>query len=158
MSPPIVPLHVLALAFAYLCGSLVALVHSGTLPEGSSCSAANNRIDPLSHRFIDDCDDKTFCSGSVNGTCVPRRCRTDLFPFGYKDGDVLPPLCGPDSFCPDEGGGCMPLVQVGQPCQMNQDRQCGPPPNWQELAGDWNFNGSLCLGSICSCVLSLRFL
>ena len=148
-------LHVLI--FVYLCGSLVIPVLSGTSPEGSPCSTANNRIDKLSYRFIDDCDDKTFCSGSVDGSCVPKRCRTDVFPFGYKNGDILPPLCDSGSFCPDEGGGCRPLVEVGQPCQLNQDRQCAPPPNWQELASDWNFNGSLCLESTCSCVSSIGF-
>ena len=148
-------LHVLI--FVYLCGFLVIPVLSGTSPEGSPCSTANNRIDKLSHRFIDDCDDKTFCSGSVDGSCVPKRCRTDVFPFGYKNGDILPPLCDSGSFCPDEGGGCRPLVEVGQPCQLNQDRQCAPPPNWQELASDWNFNGSLCLESACSCVSSIGF-
>ena len=147
------------LIFAYLLGSLMISVQSGISPEGSPCSTANNRIDKLSHRFMDDCDDKTFCSGSVNGSiCVPKRCRTDVFPFGYKIGDVLPPLCDTGSFCPDEGAGCKPLVEVGQPCQLNQDRQCAPPPNWQELASDWNFNGSLCLGSFCSCVSFPRLL
>jgi len=144
------------LVLIYLCGSLIVPVQSGISPEGSPCSTANNRIDRLSHRFIDDCDDKTFCSASVDGTCIPKRCRTDVFPFGYKDGDVLPPLCDSGSFCPDEGGGCRPLVGVGQPCQLNQDRQCAPPSNWQELGSDWNFNGSLCLGSACSCVSSIR--
>ena len=149
--------HVLILVFVCLSGVFVIPVRSGTSPEGSPCSTANNRIDKLSHRFIDDCDDKNFCSGSVNGTCIPKKCRADVFPFGYKDEDVLPPLCDPGSFCPDEGGGCRPLVEVGQPCQLNQDRQCAPPPNWQDLASDWNFNGSVCLGSVCSCVSSLRF-
>ena len=139
------------LIFLYFCGSFIS-VQSGTSPEGSPCSTANNRIDKLSHRFIDDCDDKTFCSGSLGGSCIPKKCRTDVFPFGYKNGDVLPPLCDSGSFCPDEGGGCRSLVEVGQPCQLNQDRQCAPPPNWAELATDWNFNGSLCLGSVCSCV------
>ena len=147
----------LIFVYVYLYGSLlISGVRSGTSPEGSSCSTANNRIDKLSHRFVDDCDDKTFCSGPVGGSCIPKRCRTDVFPFGYKDGDVLPPLCDPGSFCPDEGGGCVPLVEVGRPCQMNQDRQCAPPPNWQELASDWNSNGSVCLGSVCSCVSSFR--
>ena len=156
MPLPFLSSHVLILVYIYLCGSLVISVRSGTLPEGSPCSTANSRIDKLSHRFIDDCDDKTFCSGSVDGTCTPKRCRTDMFPFGYKDGTVPPPLCSSGSFCPDEGDGCRPFVGVGQPCQLYQDRQCAPPPNWQELASDWNFNGSLCLGSICSCVSSLR--
>lgn len=149
-------LRVLIFIYVYVCGSLVITVRSGASPEGSPCSTANNRIDRLSHRFIDDCDDKTFCSGSADGTCIPKRCRTDVFPFGFKDGDVLPPLCDPGLFCPDEGGGCRPLVEVGQACQLNQDRQCAPPPDWQELASDWNFNGSMCLGSVCSCVSSLR--
>ena len=146
------------LVLIYLCGLLVVPVQSGTSPEGSPCSTANNRIDRLSHRFIDDCDDKTFCSASINGTCIPKRCRTDVFPFGYKEGDALPPLCDSGSFCPDEGGGCRPLVVVGQPCQLNQDRQCAPPPDWKELGSDWNFNGSLCLGSACSCVSSYQIL
>lgn len=149
--------HALIFVCTCICGFLVPLARCGTLPEGSPCSTSNNRIDELSHRFIDDCDDKTFCSGSIDGTCIPKRCRTDLFPFGYKDEDVLPPLCDPGFFCPDEGGGCRPLVEVGLPCQMNQDRQCAPAPDWRELASDWNYNGSLCLGSICSCVSSLGF-
>ncbi|KAF9778980.1 hypothetical protein BJ322DRAFT_1090761 [Thelephora terrestris] len=98
------------------------------LPEGSLCSTSNNRIYKLSNRFIDDCDDKTFCSGSANGTCIPKRCRTDLFPFGNKDGDLLLALCDPGSYCPDEGAG-------RKPSRI-----------------DWNLNGSLCLGSACSCV------
>ena len=157
LKPPSLPSsHLLVFVCVYICGSLITPAQCGTLPEGSPCSSAHNRIDKLSHRFIDDCDDKTFCSGSPDGICIPKRCRADLFPFGYKDGDVLPPLCDPGSFCPDEGGGCVPLVEVGRPCQMNQDRECAPPPNWQELASDWNFNGSLCLGSVCSCVPSFR--
>ena len=147
--------HVLIFVYAYIRGWLLPLAWCGTLPEGSPCSTSNTRIDKLSHRFIDDCDDKTFCSGSVDTTCIPKRCRTDLFPFGYKDEDILPPLCDPGLYCPDEGAGCRPLVDVGQPCQMNQDRQCTPPSDWEELASDWNFNGSLCLGSVCSCVCFL---
>ncbi|KAI0080919.1 hypothetical protein K474DRAFT_1636472 [Panus rudis PR-1116 ss-1] len=117
--------------------------------EGLTCSSNNNRLDSSTHRFTSDCDDKTFCSAAVNGTCQPRECRRDEFPFGFQADDVLPPLCSDGSFCPDEGDGCKDLVAVGQPCQLNRDDQCAPPDNWEELSSPQNFNGSLCLQSTC---------
>jgi hypothetical protein len=125
-------------------------VFAGNAVLGSACSTDKNRIDPFSHRYLDDCDDKTFCSGPINGTCVLKLCRSDEFPFGFKPGDYLPLLCPDGAFCPDEGSGCQPLSIVGAPCQLNKDDQCAPPPNWQELFSNQNANGSLCFGSVCT--------
>ncbi|KAJ7111925.1 hypothetical protein C8R44DRAFT_711519 [Mycena epipterygia] len=118
---------------------------------GVHCSSNNNRLDPASKKFVSDCSDQTFCSGSdiSNATCVPRQCRRDEFPFGFADGAVLPPLCPRGMFCPDEGSGCRPLVTAGRPCELNRDEQCAPPPNWADLASTQNFNGSICLRSVC---------
>jgi hypothetical protein len=126
-----------------------ALVIAGNAPEGSSCTTDNNHIDRFSHKYLDDCDDRTFCSGSINGTCVPKTCRSDEFPFGFKSGEIIPPLCPEGTFCPDEGSGCQPLSAFGAPCQLNKDDQCAPAQNWQELASNQNVNGSLCLNSTC---------
>lgn len=121
------------------------------------CSTSNDRLDPYSHKFFSDCDEKTFCSAPINGTCLSRRCRRDEYPFGFTPGEVIPPLCPDDSFCPDEGSGCMPLLSVGSRCQLNRDDQCGPPKDWMTLANHQNFNGSLCLHSTCVYVLSSFF-
>ena len=144
---------------------VVPSVLAGNIEEGGACSTSNDRLDPSSHIFLSDCTDTTFCaasnssvqgnttssasSSSADGTCQARRCRRDEFPFGYNDGQPLPPLCGSGSFCPDEGSGCKPLVGPGQTCQLNRDDQCSPPKTWQNLASEWNFNGSLCLHSTC---------
>lgn len=122
----------------------------GSVPSGGSCSTDNNRLDPATHKFLTDCDDKTFCSGSTNGTCQPKLCRRDEFPFGYQFGDILPPMCARDSFCPDEGSGCQPLLRVGRVCQLERDDQCAPPSNWPNLASSQNYNGSICLQSTCT--------
>ncbi|KAH9987314.1 hypothetical protein BJV74DRAFT_774147 [Russula compacta] len=116
---------------------------------GKACSIASNRLDPRTRRFISDCDSQTFCSGIVNGTCISRRCRREEFPPGYHTNQTVPPLCGVGSFCPDEGDACRPLVAVGQPCQFNRDDQCAPS-NIPELADYHNFDGSICLHSICT--------
>ncbi|KAL7280424.1 hypothetical protein ACG7TL_005352 [Trametes sanguinea] len=126
------------------------LVYSGETSLGAVCSTDNDRLDSASHKFLSDCDDTTFCSASVNGTCQPRLCRRDEFPFGFTNFTSLPPLCQNGTFCPDEGSGCKPLSAVGSACQMDRDDQCAPPPNWADLASNQNFNGSLCLKSTCT--------
>ncbi|KAJ7442417.1 hypothetical protein FB451DRAFT_1297266 [Mycena latifolia] len=115
------------------------------------CSSNNNHLDPASKKFISDCSDQTFCSGTniANSTWIPRQCRRDEFPFGFSASEVLPPLCPRGTFCPDEGSGCRPLVPAGHPCELNRDEQCAPPPDWEDLASTQNFNGSICLHSIC---------
>ncbi|KDQ52677.1 hypothetical protein JAAARDRAFT_138239 [Jaapia argillacea MUCL 33604] len=131
-----------------LC-SFLAYALGGTVTEGGSCSASDNHLEPASHKFLTDCDDKTFCSGTTNGTCVPRRCRADEFPYGFQPGDVLPSMCSQGSYCPDDGSQCVPLIAAGQPCEMNRDNQCAPGPDHIQLSSNQNFNGSICLQSTC---------
>ncbi|KAH9846143.1 hypothetical protein C2E23DRAFT_744760 [Lenzites betulinus] len=121
----------------------------GDSDVGFRCSTTNDRLDSASHKFISDCGETTFCTG-VNGTCQARQCRRDEFPFGFANFTALPALCGNGTYCPDEGSGCAPLLAVGSACQMDRDDQCSPPPNWQALASNQNFNGSLCLKSLCT--------
>ena len=128
---------------------LLSLVTAGTVPEGGLCSSNNDHLDPSTLKFLSECTDQTFCSGNINGTCIPRQCRRDEFPFGFGPGVALPPICPQGSFCPDEGSGCKPLAPLGQPCQLNRDEQCAPPLDWQDLESSQNFNGSICLHSIC---------
>ena len=152
--------------FSVLFLGALPSVFAGNVAAGGACSPSDDRLDPSSHIFLSDCTDTTFCAASntslagntaspaspsnVNGTCQVRRCRRDEFPFGYNEGQPLPPLCGSGTFCPDEGSGCKPLVGPGQACQLNRDDQCAPPPKgWQNLASQWNFNGSICLQSTC---------
>lgn len=137
------------LLHAYILLTARCLVFAGFVPEGGPCSADNNHLDVASHKFISECTDRTFCSRSVNGTCIPRQCRRDEFPFGYDD-YPLPPQCDEGSFCPDEGNECKPLVAVGETCQLNRDEQCAPPLDWMDLVTTQNFNGSICLHSICT--------
>lgn len=130
--------------------SLFLRAACGNVPLGGSCLMANNRIDPDTHKFIADCDEKTFCS-PTNNTCRPKGCRRDEFPFGYAADDVLPPLCAhaDGMFCPDAGSACERLVQVGQPCEMNRDEQCVSPPNSDLLSSSDNSDGAICLLSTC---------
>lgn len=128
---------------------------------GLPCSANNDHLDPASHKFLSDCGETTFCSAPTNGTCQPRQCRRDEFPFGFTNFTALPALCQNGTYCPDEGSGCKPLLAEGGACQLDRDDQCAPPPNWIDVASNQNFNGSLCLQSTCTYAmgyLSLWFL
>ena len=132
----------------------ITVTIAGSVPQGGPCSASNNTLDPASHKFVSECTDATFCSAASNGTCVPRLCRRDEFPF--RSGDSLaasvPPLCNTGFFCPDEGTGCKPQGPVGSACQLNRDEQCAPPSeDWNDQAAgsQQSFNGSICLHSFC---------
>jgi len=135
----------------FLLISLFSLVHAGTVGKDGPCSTGNNRLQPGTFQFWSECDSQTFCSDQ--GLCVKKRCRRDDFPFGYPQGDDLPPKCREGEFCPDEGTDCQPLLPVGSPCQLNRDDQCEPPPNFKELADTTGFglnvNGSVCLNNVC---------
>ncbi|KAF7423967.1 hypothetical protein PC9H_009267 [Pleurotus ostreatus] len=124
--------------------------NAGTLPPGAPCSPAHDHLDLISHKFVSQCSDLTFCRTSNNdtvgdlnvtlsggeggnGTCIPRLCRRDEFPFGYdREEDIygvdvqpdLPPMCAQDMYCPDEGSGCKSVLTPGQKCQMGRDEQC----------------------------------
>ena len=134
---------------AWASPALAAISESPPTALGKPCSIASNHLDPRTKKFASDCDAQTFCSGTVNGTCVARQCRRDEFPFGYHANQTQPGLCPEGSFCPDEGDACRPLVAVGQPCQFNRDDQCAPS-DIPELANYHNFNGSVCLNSVCT--------
>ncbi|KAH7924225.1 hypothetical protein BV22DRAFT_1067208, partial [Leucogyrophana mollusca] len=134
-------------------GCYVVAIYAGAVTQGGACSLNGTRLDTGTHRMLTDCADKYFCSDSTNGTgtCVPRQCRRDEFPYGYDHKETLPPLCARETFCPDEGSGCTSLRAVGQPCQLNRDEQCASPPNWhsaQPLESHAT-NGSICLQGIC---------
>ncbi|KDQ24232.1 hypothetical protein PLEOSDRAFT_685, partial [Pleurotus ostreatus PC15] len=100
------------------------------------CSPAHDHLDLISHKFVSQCSDLTFCrtgGEGGNGTCVPRLCRRDEFPFGYdREEDIygvdvqpdLPPMCAQGMYCPDEGSGCKSVLTPGQKCQMGRDEQC----------------------------------
>lgn len=147
-------MHVLRAVFLiFLQSTLSALVAASESPPtalGRACSTTN-RLDPRTRRFTSDCDAQTFCSssGTINGTCVPRQCRREEFLSGHGTNQTVPVLCPAGSFCPDEGDACRPLAPVGQPCQFNRDDQCAPS-DAPELADYHNFDGSVCLHSICT--------
>ncbi|KAJ3800575.1 hypothetical protein GGU11DRAFT_676980 [Lentinula aff. detonsa] len=128
---------------------LALQAYAGTTSVGGPCSASRDHLDPNTHKFMSDCSDLAYCSGSENGTCLARTCRRDEFPFGYSTPDALPPLCLSGSFCPDEGNGCKTQVSPGSACQMNRDEQCARAINWQEISSLENFYGSICLRTVC---------
>jgi hypothetical protein len=129
--------------------SLATTSGSSSTTLGKPCSISANRLDPRTRRFTSDCDAQTFCSGAINGTCLPRQCRREEFPFGYRADQKPPALCPAGSFCPDEGDACHPVGAVGQPCQFNRDDQCASSYT-AGLADYNNSNGSICLRSVCT--------
>ncbi|KAF5390690.1 hypothetical protein D9757_002675 [Collybiopsis confluens] len=140
---------IFGLAVLTFFASIAVYVSASTIQAGASCSTTRDHLDPNTHKFVSDCSDTAYCSGSSNGTCVPRKCRRDIFPFGYSFLDEIPPLCPAGTFCPDEGDGCRAQGTVGDACQMNRDEQCARAANWQDFAGDGNSYGSICLNSAC---------
>ncbi|KLO07956.1 hypothetical protein SCHPADRAFT_881025 [Schizopora paradoxa] len=158
-------LRILSISFSIVYGIC------GTIMEGGNCTVSNNRIDATTHKFLSDCDDRTYCAPShsnssspqlnrrdgnntttlVGGTCMKRLCRKDEFQYGFQPTEELPPLCDRGSFCPDEGSGCIPLRPSGSYCELERNYQCAAPPNWGKLSSDFNlnFNGSVCLQSKC---------
>lgn len=150
------------LSLAILLLRAASYTLAGDILFGGNCSAANNRIDPSSRILKTDCDVQTYCT--PNGRCGTRRCRRDQWPYGYALGESLPPMCPNGLFCPDEGSGCMPLIAVGQQCQLDRDGmshlrfaqirsswrytitdECAPPPSSSNLPT----NSSICLQSRC---------
>lgn len=130
----------------------IAYTIAGSVSQGGPCSAAHNRLEPSSHTFLSECTESTFCSAAINGTCMPRNCRRDDFPF-HADSTPPPPLCAKGFFCPDEGSGCTSVSPPGGECQLNRDEQCLSPPGWIQTRATaprmHTFNGSICLHSIC---------
>ncbi|KAF9463969.1 hypothetical protein BDZ94DRAFT_1257895 [Collybia nuda] len=136
--------------------AIAVMARAGLIDVGGPCSSMNDHLDLESRKFTSECTDQTFCSRALNGTCTPRLCRRDEYPFGFNATQEIPPQCDVGSYCPDEGRGCVPLEVAGSPCQLNRDEQCGPPPDWERLASSRNFNGSICLQSTIEMV-TLRY-
>lgn len=79
--------------FSILSVSLISLavcsVHAGSTPQGGPCSAANNHLDPASHRLLTECNDQSFC---LNNICTPKLCVRDEYPL-YAFISNLETLC-----------------------------------------------------------------
>lgn len=156
----------------FLLSSSIQGAISGSVPEGGTCNLSNDRTDDSTHKFSSDCDDRTFCSPNTSsgnsflfspirnvtppdiasnssGICTKRLCRRDEYPFGYTPNEDIPPLCERNYYCPDRGNGCSQLLPVGYPCDMDRNYQCAAPKNWNSSTSSLNFNGSVCLKSVC---------
>lgn len=116
---------------------------------GGPCLQNNTRLQPGTYELTGDCGPTDYCA--AGGTCAPKGCRRDTFPFGYTANDTLPDKCLPGTFCPDEGDACQKQLPVGSPCQLARDDECAPPSNATEFANfPNNANGSVCLNFVCT--------
>ncbi|KAG8896083.1 hypothetical protein FRC00_006515 [Tulasnella sp. 408] len=116
------PLIVQAAASIILASSLAT---AQVVEIGQTCNLARNRLTSTTHQFLSDCVPRAFCDPATS-TCKPKGCRRDEFPFKFPPDTPetpLPALCPEDQFCPDEGDQCLPIVPVGQNCQINRDGQ-----------------------------------
>ncbi|KAJ9124731.1 hypothetical protein QFC24_003099 [Naganishia onofrii] len=141
--------RVKALLDAYKEAFNLAVCAADRVAEGGACSQSNNKLIAGTGNFVSDCDARTFCNDQ--GVCQAKGCRKDYYPYGYNgvDWDSLPPLCSSTQFCPDEGDACQDKIPVGELCQLNRDDECAFAPNYQDLAGRRNVNGSVCLNFRC---------
>lgn len=96
-----------------------ALVDAGTANHGDNCTTTDSRLQTGTFQFFSDCNSVNYCA--QNGTCLPKGCRKDDFPFGYKLGAHVPDKCPDTQFCPDEADVCQDLLTVDSPCQLNRD-------------------------------------
>ncbi|ORX37634.1 hypothetical protein BD324DRAFT_680542 [Kockovaella imperatae] len=128
---------------------VLPVVLAGDASFGQACDQSHTHLDTNTWNLVTDCDATTWCAD--NSTCANKGCRKDIYPFGYNNVpfDKLPPLCPTGQFCPDEGSYCLPQEAVGDPCQKDRDDECQPPPNYKQLAGFLNVNGSICLNFTC---------
>ncbi|KAF4615738.1 hypothetical protein D9613_012464 [Agrocybe pediades] len=131
------------------------------------CSPKNVHLNPTTHKLISECTETAFCAQPPDapanatglGMCFARRCTRDEFPFGYgtfgggigrkKNSTTagIPPMCPKGTFCPDNGSGCMPPIEIGGRCELARDEQCAPPPpNPNVKPQD---NKSICLNNYC---------
>lgn len=120
--PAMLPLIVQAATSILIASSLA---RAQIVEVGQTCNLARNRLTSTTHQFLSDCVPRAFCDPATS-TCKPKGCRRDEFPFKFPPDTPetpLPPLCPEDQFCPDEGDQCLPLVPVGQNCQINRDGQ-----------------------------------
>ena len=106
--------------FALLSLGVPLHVKAGTLSKGGNCTVASQRLNLGTYQFYSECDSVTYCNAAT-GQCEPKRCRKDVFPFGYADDSELPPMCPSGKFCPDEEDQCLDILPVDSPCQFNRD-------------------------------------
>lgn len=108
----------------YLCGFLslhsLGAAQSQHVSLNATCEPNSNRVDFATHKFMSDCEPRTYCN-LLNNTCQLKGCRVDEYPFGYDRGEILPPLCPPGSFCPDAQSQCLPLWPVRHSCELARD-------------------------------------
>lgn len=117
---PTADMRGLYLVFSLLYLGIPLCVKAGTLSKGSNCSVASQRLNLGTYQFFSECDSVTYCNAAT-GQCEPKRCRKDVFPFGYADDSELPPMCPSGKFCPDEEDQCLDVLPVDSPCQFNRD-------------------------------------
>ena len=103
----------------FALSSLSVAVFAGTEGFGGPCEADRYHLSFGNYELNGDCSAAFYCA--ANNTCASKGCRRDVYPFGYLGNMTLPPYCASGTFCPDEGDTCLPLVDVGQPCQLSRD-------------------------------------
>jgi hypothetical protein len=120
---PLTILPALAPLGAVFLSVLLSAPHpasAGSQKIGQNCSTGDSRLEAGTFAFYDDCDVHAYCDEGSN-TCQKKQCRSDIFPFGFNTSEDLPDICKPGFFCPDEQSGCLELLPVGSPCQLNRD-------------------------------------
>jgi hypothetical protein len=113
------------LPLSFILLSCWSLVNAGSANNGEPCKTGDNRLQIGTYQFFGTCNSVTYCAEDTQ-TCTLKTCRKDDFPFGYvKGGPKVPPKCGDDEFCPDEGSGCQAKFDPGVKCQFNRDGRVG---------------------------------
>ena len=128
----------------------------GADDEGAADDTEMRRRDVADEGAADDAGlrRRDVATSSPSTVCQARRCRRELYPFGFRYNETLPPLCPVGRFCPDEGNACRSLLPLGGTCQFGRDgalrrrqrsadflaEQCEPP------AG----SVAICLASVCT--------
>lgn len=136
-STPLSPnMRGLFLPFALLYLGASHYVEAGTLSKGSNCSVSSQRLNLGTYQFYSECDSVTYCDAGT-GMCELKRCRKDMFPFGYVDDSELPPMCPSGKFCPDEEDQCLDLLPVDSPCQFNRDGRKAPSIHTSKLSASF---------------------
>ena len=64
------------------------VVDAQNISLGGICNPNANHLDPATHRWVSDCDSKTFCDG---GTCHLKLCRTNELDAKYGPDELSLP-------------------------------------------------------------------
>ncbi|PWN91001.1 hypothetical protein FA10DRAFT_286670 [Acaromyces ingoldii] len=135
---------------------------------GAPCDPRRSVLDQLTHCFRSDCGPREWCRPLAaplqappakeaggggggkevesSGSCVPKGCRRDEYPWGYHGVETadLPRMCDDGlTYCPNDESVCLPHIALGDACELNRDDSCAPP-------SDSSYNTTtLCLLQIC---------